>query len=584
MFLGMQIDIQKKILDHRRRVLFVDDRLSVHEDFKELLIGESVADFDFFQAYSIRESIDLVGKSLSDGGVFCLICLYVPAVVTEDWLGEIHALSDVALGADILLLRREGSAPKEDIDFGENLSQSLVMVYDVSHGAGLRRVVGVLLDSWRSRRVELHEEKNLAYQDALCEIESLRDQLSHARIFAERESLFKGQILTNVSHEFRTPMHALLGYLEVLESELPADVLASEKCREAIFRMNLNGEKLLDVVGRLLHVAELDCGELELREAGFSVVGMMTAELEHFAGLLENKGVGFKVDIDECVPAMVLGDEIRVGQVIRELLDNAVKFTCSGSVEIHVGYDAVEGLAVCVKDTGIGICDEKIEEIFQPFYQADGSLTRLHGGIGLGLSHCRMNVKLMGGEIGVESEEGVGATFKVVLPLREYEAIDNSVDNVEVLGGDDAMVEREVGVDLSLPRKSDPVFEGCGYRVLLVEDGEDNQKLISMILRKAGVTVDIAENGDVGVNLVERSVAEGDLYQLILMDMQMPVMDGYAATRYLRGKGYGLPIVAITAHALDGDREKCLDAGCTDYATKPVRKSDLLDIIHQYAG
>ena len=258
------------------------------------------------------------------------------------------------------------------------------------------------------------------------------------------------------------------------------------------------------------------------------------------------------------------------------IVGNAIKFTETGSVQVVTRLLDVAGnepkIQFDVTDTGIGIADDKIDKIFKPFTQADASTTRHFGGTGLGLSISKTLTELLGGEFSVSSIQGKGSTFSITVgtgPLDDVRLIDNVGEVAhEVVGAD--IVDNK---DISLQ----------DLRILLAEDGVDNQRLISFLLKKAGADVTVAENGQIGFDLATTAKSEGRPFDAILMDMQMPIMDGYSATRRLRKEGYTWPIIALTAHAMAVDRQKCLDAGCDDYATKPIDRKELINTVARHA-
>ena len=225
-----------------------------------------------------------------------------------------------------------------------------------------------------------------------------------------------------------------------------------------------------------------------------------------------------------------------------------------------------------VIDTGIGINADKIEKLYEPFTQADSSTTRQYGGTGLGLAICKRLLELLGGTISVSSELEEGSTFSITVPT-------GLAGNLRLI--DDSIKSVEDKIDSKVTAETEARLDDC--RVLLAEDGHDNQRLIRFIVQKAGAEVTVAENGQVAVDLVAKANSEGCPYDVILMDMQMPVLDGYEATKQLRNEGYAGPIIALTAHAMATDRQKCLDAGCDDYSVKPINRQQLIKLVSDYA-
>jgi CheY-like chemotaxis protein len=281
----------------------------------------------------------------------------------------------------------------------------------------------------------------------------------------------------------------------------------------------------------------------------------------------DDKGLKLGTEFTGGIPRIIETDSIKFRQILMNLLGNAIKFTEHGSVQIAVNFAPASGaLHVAVKDTGIGLTPQELERLFEAFTQADKSTTRRFGGTGLGLTISRRLARLLGGDIQVESVPGVGSTFSVSIDCGSAQAL-------EMLAG---LSESGLPVSTLPVTTSDVRLHG---RILLAEDGRDNQRLLTTHLRAAGAELDVAENGKVAVEM-----AQTHSYDLILMDMQMPEMDGYTATSELRRIGFSNPIVALTAHAMSEDRTKCLTCGCSDYLSKPVSHETLLRTVAHHLG
>ncbi|MFG0240195.1 MAG: ATP-binding protein, partial [Gimesia chilikensis] len=286
-----------------------------------------------------------------------------------------------------------------------------------------------------------------------------------------------------------------------------------------------------------------------------------------------DKGLDLSIQVEGQVPNWIESDPVRLRQILINLLSNAIKFTREGSVQLvlrAVTLDSNEqGLQFDVIDTGIGMTETQLSRLFQPFVQADCSTTRKFGGTGLGLTICKRLTHILGGEISVSSEYGKGTIFNVTVKTGNLQTEEN-VDQT-------AFARQEKQNVLSQPKS-----EGSErYRILVAEDGPDNQRLIRYFLQKAGQDVTLAENGLIAVRLAKEAVEKGNAFDVILMDMQMPELDGYGATKQLRASGYRLPIIALTAHSMSGSREECLAAGCDSFATKPIQLEQLSSIMHE---
>jgi signal transduction histidine kinase/CheY-like chemotaxis protein len=441
----------------------------------------------------------------------------------------------------------------------------------------LRRAFGDTIDRVLEEREQHLREKREHIDQLEREVEKRSAALREALERAEQANRAKSVFLANMSHEIRTPMTAILGYAEAL---LDPSVSEAERLN-AVHTIRRNGQLLLDIINDILDHSKIENGQMKAECEPCDLPELLSDVYSLMRARSEAKGVPLVFRAQGAVPRVIRTDPTRLRQILINLVGNAIKFTDAGYVRVTVclcppapGADpaAPPQLQFSVTDTGIGIAPEHQARIFDPFCQADSSTTRKFGGTGLGLAICRRLTELLGGQIDVESELAVGSTFRARIdpgPLDGVELIDQPALELAL-----ASAARPAAIEhLELQR---PIG-----RVLVAEDGPDNQRLICFILRKAGAHVTIAENGRLAVDLALRALADGAPYDLILMDMQMPVMDGYAATAELRAAGYTHPIIALTAHAMSGDRERCLATGCNEFATKPIDRADLLAKIHR---
>ena len=382
----------------------------------------------------------------------------------------------------------------------------------------------------------------------------------------------KSEFLANMSHEIRTPLTAILGFADLLQDD--SDFANSPvKRKQATATIQEAGNHLLTVINDILDLSKIEAQKIELDYSPTDLFNI----LDHIESLLRPRAIEKKVDlftiIQTPIPDLINSDSTRLRQILMNLVGNAVKFTDQGNIKIIVQKldqeDGSELLQVDIEDTGPGMTEKQANKIFNAFSQADTSVTRQHGGTGLGLIISRKLARLMDGEVSLAwTEQGKGTCFRLVLPIHplpetHYQS-SRLQDSIEDL-------EKTSSADLAqLPHQT---------RILLAEDGPDNQRLISFLLEKMGAVVEVADNGAIAYQKVQEAATAQKPYDLLLTDMQMPEMDGYTLARTLRRENATLPIIALTAHAMPEDRQKCIDAGCDDYLSKPVNSKILATMI-----
>ncbi len=441
--------------------------------------------------------------------------------------------------------------------------------------------IGLLMAHYESREppndVQVSTVTTMGGQIALATAnEGLIEDLRSAKDDAEAANRAKTEFLANMSHEIRTPMTAILGYIDLMaDPETPDDHKA-----DLMDVVRRNGEHLLNLISDILDLSQIEAGRMSMN-LRIANPTELCRDIETLLRPQANeKGLSFKVTLADDLPEAIQTDPLRLGQILMNVIGNAIKFTESGSVTVDVSTQQRPGrresfLRFDVTDTGMGMDSKTQARIFERFIQADMSATRKHGGTGLGLAITKRLVDTLGGTITCESEVGQGTTF--TFTIETGVPIEPEVEEPR----DEREAERRPRP--TTPASAPTASAGSG-RVLLAEDGPDNQKILSLFLRKAGFTVEVVEHGELACKAVLASFESGDSFDLILMDIDMPVMNGYEATRLIRDAGFSGPIVALTAHALPGDRERCLEAGCDDYMTKPAPREKLVELAARYVG
>jgi PAS domain S-box-containing protein len=415
-----------------------------------------------------------------------------------------------------------------------------------------------------SNQVLYHTKGVLEFQKQ--ELDDRTVELEKARRSAEQMNQTRGEFLANMSHEIRTPMTAILGYADMMAEA----TLSEENRHAAVATIRRNGEHLLGLINDILDIAKIDAGKMTVERLPVDLVDVVTQVEQLLKPRAIDKKLDFGVHFIGDVPRVVRADPLRIRQILMNLIGNSIKFTLRGGVHLNIDCkpmpDGRNMLRLIVTDTGIGMSAEQMSRLFEAFNQLGTATARNFGGTGLGLTISKRLTELMQGHIEVASQAGEGSTFVVTLPVEV-------VDHTPIASGAKPTpkpVQR---------MKSSVTLAG---RVLIAEDGEDNQKLICYLLKKLGLTPTVVVNGQEAVDELLEVDGKPEAYDLVLIDMEMPVMDGLTATRKIRELGIPVSIVALTANAMASDRERCLAAGCDDYLSKPINYDSFVDVLKKY--
>ena len=543
-----------------------------------------VRDLPMGESRSIGSTLVLARPILQDGEEIGTVRLYYDMRPTYSRI-RLDIVVALAVGAGALALsmslglrmRRSLSEPVREL---VRVARAVSDKQDYSQRAVHNRDddIGEVMDAFNGMLATIEERREQlqrAHDGLEQRVRERTAELEVAKVRAEAANRAKSDFLANMSHEIRTPMTAILGFSEML-----LDPNQSQSLRlDSVQTIHRNGKHLLGLISDILDISKIEAGRMMVESRETSLVELVADVSSLMRLRAAEKGLSLHVEYLSAVPEMIRTDATRLRQVLVNLIGNAVKFTERGSVTLRIrlieqGRIESPMIQFEVIDTGIGISGEQLEGLFMPFAQADESMTRRFGGTGLGLVISRELTQLLGGDIRVESRAGRGSTFiaRVLAgPLEGVRMFDSTAE-----------IEAEMRLNASEPERHSAPLPVLLGRVLVAEDGLDNQRLVRGVLTAAGAQVTVVENGLLACEAVERSIEEGRPFDLVLMDMQMPEMDGYTATQRLREQGFGIPIIALTAHALAGDRERCIESGCDDYMTKPIDRHLLTTAAAQY--
>ncbi len=420
--------------------------------------------------------------------------------------------------------------------------------------------------SARAALMENRSGEHVGFVEVFHDVTRLRGMehdLKRAKEAAEKANRAKSDFLAKMSHEIRTPMTAILGYAELLKTK----ELNHDEQNEALQAIRGNGKHLLTIINTILDLSRVELGRVLVEKKACDIRALLTEILSRLRVSAVEKGLALESRVDEGLPHAIHTDPVLLRQILTNLVGNSIKFSEVGQIEVHARREIDPGgktiLAIDVKDQGVGIPTEQLENIFMPFQQADDASNRKYHGTGLGLAISRRYAQLLEGDLFAVGRPDQGSIFTVHLPLET--AVEKEAISPEL--------REKTPADLT-----EELEKYAGARVLLAEDGLDNQRLVSHFLKKTVIQLEIVENGKLALYRVFEDPKAGP-FDLILLDMQMPVLDGYAAASQLREGGFEGAIIAFTAHSMKHERQKCLQAGCNDYLTKPFSKKSLLECL-----
>ncbi|MBI3861168.1 MAG: response regulator [Planctomycetia bacterium] len=580
-------------LTPNRRILIVDDNEAIHADFRKILesgndsrsldqaraalFGETPADplssvgYEIDSAYQGQEALECVRRAAGEGRPYSVAFVDVRMPPGWDGIETVQYIWQEFPELEVVLCTAYSDYSWDEIIDRLGRCGRLLILKKPFDNIEVRQLACALTEKWmfegaaRWKRDELER----MVTERTRELAELTSALNESKLAAEGANRSKSEFLANMSHEIRTPLSSILGYSDLIHEECALPLV-----RERTNIIRRNGEHLLRIINDILDLSKIEADRINLERLPASPREIVEEAAAVILPTAISKNLAFSVNQAGPVPETICTDPTRLTQVLVNVLNNAVKFTEFGSVVLNwrlVEAPAEEPrLLFEITDTGIGMTPSQLAGLFQPFIQADNSTTRRFGGTGLGLTISRKLARLLGGDIVADSHSGAGTCFSITIATGPLEGV--------------RRLEPAKNVETTAPvrKPAAPAPAGLTGRVLLAEDYPDNQMLLKHILTKQGLEVVIAGDGRTAVDLALSAASDGQPFDLILMDMQMPELDGYEATYSLRKVGYRGTVVALTANAMSHDREKCLAAGCDEYLSKPVVIRELAALLCKY--
>jgi len=582
-----KVGSSNKNIERNHRILIIDDNEAIHNDFRAILeskdenaidlgeeknaifgnqqIKEKLSNFEITSAFQGKEGLLKIQQALQEGHPYAMAFIDMRMPPGWDGLETIQKIWEEYPDLQVVICTAYSDYSWHEIVKKLGETEKLLILKKPFDNIEVYQLASALTEKWyltqkaRSKQEEL--EQIVKQRTEL--LEETNRQLTIALEEAEEADRAKSEFLANMSHEIRTPMSSVIGFSDVLAEE---DLTENQKKYVELIRQS--GKNLMQIINDILDFSKIKAGKFEIKMIECDL-DQILSEVESIMGLdARNKGLEFKIIQKEKLPSQIYTDPTRLRQCFINLIGNSLKFTEKGHIyliaSLEYDNDNKPYIRFDVEDTGIGIKSENLESIFESFSQVDHGASRKYGGTGLGLAITKQLSNLLGGTISLTSQLGKGSVFTLTIPVgmdikpksssAKYDTSKNSTINSD--------------------NQNNTKLSGS---VLIAEDCPSNQLLVKIILQKMGVDVTIANDG---LEAVRK--AQSQSFDLILMDMQMPEMNGYEATKILREKNITTPIIACTASATEGACKKCLDVGCTDYISKPIKRDELYKTISKY--